>query len=160
MAKVEIELVAEVLKDNDLDQEMVDRIVRQITKVAEKAADEAAADREPPARKQWVVIVSDPRGELPEMDMVGWVVQIPENVSPATATERIIKGAHHYNTTRRGRKHPAKSIAEACEVVGAKFFKDEHVTIKTKLPVTALKTDNILPGDQSSKITLDELRRG
>ena len=160
MPKVEIDLVAEVLKDNELDPAMVERILRQITKVAEEAADEAAADREPVAKKQWVIIISDPNGDLPSTDMVGWVVQIPENVSPATATERIIKGAHHYNTTRHGRKHPAKSIAETCEVVGAKFFKDEHVAIKTKLPVTALTTDNVMPGDASSKITLDDLRGG
>ncbi|BET67096.1 hypothetical protein ASA1KI_20140 [Opitutales bacterium ASA1] len=159
MAKVEIDLVAEVLKENELDPAIVERIVREITKAAEKAADEAAADREPPAKKQWVIVLSDPHGELPDTDMVGWVVQIPENVSPATATERIIKAAHHYNTTRRGRKQPAKSIAEACEVVGAKFFKDEHVAIKTKLPVTALTTDNVVPSDDSGKISLDDLRR-
>lgn len=158
MPKVEIDLVAEVLKDNELDQKTIDRIVRQIANAAEKVAEEQAAEREPPMKKQWVIIVSDPRGELPEIDMVGWVVQIPENVSPATATERIIKAAHSFNTTRRGRKHPAQSIAEACEVVSAKFLKEEHVSVKTKLPVTALTTDNILPGDPSAKISMDDLR--
>ncbi len=159
MAKVEIDLVAEILKENELDAATVDRIVRQIAKAAEKAADEAAADRDPVAKKQWVMIVSDPEGELPDTDMVGWVVQIPENVSPATATERIIKAAHVFNTTRRGRKQPAKSIAEACEVVAAKLFKEEHVFIKTKLPVTVLTTDNVLPSDAAGKISMDELRR-
>lgn len=159
MAKVDIELVAEVLKNNELDQATIDRIVRQISKAAEQAAQEDAAERETPSKKQWLILISDPRHELPNADMVGWVVQIPENVSPATATERIVKAAHHYNTTRRGRKHPAKSIAEACEVLSAKFLKEEHIAIKTKLPVTVLTTDNVLPGDASSKITMDDLRR-
>ena len=35
--------------------------------------------------------------------------------------------------------------AEACEAVGAKFQKEQNVAIKTKLPVTILKTDNVLP---------------
>lgn len=159
MAKVEIEIVAEVLKDNELDQSMVDRIVRQLTRAAEKAADEAAAEREPPTRKQWVILLSDPNDELPDDDMVGWVVQIPENDNPGTVTDRLIKAAHHFNSTKRGRKHPAKSIAEACEVVGAKFLKEHNIAVKTKLPVTALKTDNVLPADTSGKITMQDLRR-
>jgi hypothetical protein len=160
MAKVELDLVAEVLADNELDQATVDRIVRQLTKAAERAAEEAAAEREPPQKKQWVIMISDPRGGIPDEDYVGWVLQVPENENPNAARERLIRAAHHFNTTPRGRKHPAKSIGEACEVVGAKFLKEENVSIKTKLPVTVLKTDNVLPGDALGKITKADLKRG
>ncbi|MGH8017021.1 MAG: hypothetical protein ACREIA_01815 [Opitutaceae bacterium] len=159
MAKVEIALVAEVLSDSHIDPAIVDRVVRQITRAAEKAADEAATEREPAEKKQWVIILADPHGELPALDLVGWVVQVPEQVSPATALERITRAAHHYHTTRRGRKQPVRSFAEACEVVGAKYLKEEHVAIKTKLPVTAIVSDNTLPADEGRAVTLDELRR-
>lgn len=159
MPKVELEIVAEVLKENELDAATIDRIVRQLSHAAEKAAEEAAAEREPAARKQWVIVLSDPNHELPDEDMVGWVLQIPENDSPATALDRVIKAAHTFNTTKRGRRNPAKSIAEACEVVGAKFLKENQVAVKTKLPVSAIKCDNVLPADEAGKITLDDLRR-
>jgi hypothetical protein len=159
MAKVDLEIVAEVLKENELDPATVDRIVRQLAHAAEKAAEEAAAEREPVTRKQWVIVLSDPHDELPDEDMVGWVLQIPENDSPATAVERVVKAAHAFNATRRGRKNPARSIAEACEVVGAKFLKEQNVAVKTKLPVTALKSDNVLPSDEAGKISMDDLRR-
>jgi hypothetical protein len=159
MAKIEIELVAEVLQENELDKATVDRIVRQLTRAAEKAADEAAAEREPQVKKQWIIVVSDPEGQIPEEDFVGWVLQVPENDPPAAAVERLIQAAHAYHATRRGQKFPAKSFGEACEVVGGKFLKESNVTVKTKLPVTVLKTDNELPADESGKISMDELRK-
>lgn len=160
MAKIEIDLVAEVLKDNELEEDLVMKIVRQLSRAADKLAAEAEAEKEPSQKKQWVMLISDPNGDLPDEDMVGWVVQIPENDNPGTVTDRLIKAAHHYNTTRRGRKHPAKSIAEACEIVGSKIMKEHKIAVKTKLPVSALKTDNVVPSDEGSKISMDDLRGG
>lgn len=159
MAKIEIELVAEVLlEQKKLEQPDIEMIVRQLVRAAERAADEAAAEKEPAVKKQMVILVSDPRGEIPDEDFVGWVLQIPENDSPATALDRLIKSAHTYNATRRGHKYPAKSIGEVCEVVGGKFLKENNVSVKTRLPITILKTDNDLPSDLAGSITIEELR--
>lgn len=160
MPKVEVDLVAEILKDNELEEDLVMKIVRQLNRAADKLAAEAEAEKEPTQKKQWAILISDPNGDLPDEDMVGWVVQIPENDNPGTITERLIKAAHHHNTTRRGRKHPAKTIAEACEVVGGKIMKEHKIAVKTKLPVSALKTDNVIPTDEGSKISMDDLRGG
>jgi len=35
-------------------------------------------------KKQWVILVSDLSTGLPKDDFVGWVLQIPEDESPAT----------------------------------------------------------------------------
>jgi hypothetical protein len=158
MAKVDVDLVAEVLKDNSLEEDLVMKVVRQLNRAADKLAAEAEAEREPGVKKQFVVLVFDPHGDLPDEDMVAVVLQIPENDNPGTVTDRLIKAAHHYNTTRRGRKFPAKTIAEACEVVGGKIMKEHKVFVKTKLPVSALKTDGQVPRDESSKISLDDIR--
>lgn len=82
---------------------------------------------------------------MPKNDFVGWVVQLPENESVATVTERICRGAYDYNTTKKGRLYPAKTIGEAIENVPAKFFKEADVWVKTKTPVLVLKTDNEIP---------------
>ena len=159
MSKVPLEIVTEVLQENELPEDQVLKITRQINRRADQIAAEAEADKEPQVKKQWVIIVSDPDGEMNHLpDLVGWVAQIPENDNPGVAVDRIIKGAYDYNQSRRGRKHPAKSIGEAIEVVGSKYLKEHKVWTKTKLPVTVLKTDNVLPRDDSNKISMDDLR--
>ena len=156
--KIEIDLVTEVLKDNELEEDTVMTITRQLQRAADKIAAEAEAEKEPVEKKQFVILISDPNGDLPDEDMVGWVVQIPENDNPGTVADRLIKAGQHHNTTRRGRKHPAKSIAEVCEVVGSKILKEHKIWVKTKLCISALKTDNVLPQDDGSKISMDDLK--
>lgn len=97
MAKVEIDLVAEVMKDLPLDEDTVMKVVRKLNRAADKLAAEAEAEREPTEKKQFVILISDPNGDLPDEDMVGWVVQVPENDNPGTVNDRLIKAAHHYN---------------------------------------------------------------
>lgn len=160
MAKVDIDLVAEVLQmEPKLDPTDAQRVLRKLIRAAERAAEKAAAEREAPVKKQFVLVVSDPRGEIPDEDFVGWVFQVPENDSPMVATERLIRAAHNFNTSPRGRKHPARTFAEACEVVSPKMLKECLVSVKTRLPVTVVRTDNVLPPDKEGKISLDDLRR-
>tara|TARA_B100000963_G_scaffold354680_1_gene371603 strand:- start:244 stop:699 length:456 start_codon:yes stop_codon:yes gene_type:complete len=145
MSKIPIEVIAEALKSNDLDQETISRVMSDITHMAQVLADEEKAQREPVIKKQFIIVLSDPRGTVPDEDYVGWVVQIPEDDNPGTAIERIKRSAYEYNISKKGRKYPVKSIGEACEAVSTKFQKEQKVTIKTKLPVTILKTDNAIP---------------
>jgi hypothetical protein len=79
---------------------------------------------------------------------VGWVVQIPENASPHSTTDRIFKGAYDYNASKRGSLLPVKSVGEALESTGAKFFKEAELWVKTKTPVSVMVTDNVLPRDE------------
>lgn len=156
MPKVDVELVAEVLKHNEVDPKLLHQIMEEIAAEMKKEEQLAEAERVPPVKKQFVIMLSDPQGEVVQEDLVGWVVQIPENDSPMTVPERIIKSAYQFNASRKGRKYPVKSIGEACEVVGTKFQKEHHVSIKTKLPVSIIKTDNVLPQE---KVKLADLRR-
>jgi hypothetical protein len=145
MSKIPIEIIAEALNSNNLDQETISKVMNDIAHMAQVLADEEKAQREPVVKKQFIIVLSDPRGTVPDEDYVGWVVQIPEDDNPGTAIERIKRSAYEYNISKKGRKYPVKSIGEACEAVGAKFQKEQNVAIKTKLPVTILKTDNVLP---------------
>lgn len=158
MAKVDVDVVATILNDSSVDPEVIEQIMRRIQKELKLQEEIAEATREPRVKNQYVVLLSDPLNQVEVEDLVGWVVQIPEMDSPATITERIIRAAHEFNTGPKGRKFPAKSIGEACEVVGPKFLKPEHLSIKTKLPVTVIKTDNRIPEDKSDKISLSDLK--
>lgn len=144
MAKIEVAKVADVLRQNQLEPAAMRRILEALNKITEEAA--AEEEQKPPAqKKQFVILVSDPDGEIPEHELSGWVLQIPEDASPLSLQERIIKAAHDFNATRLGRKLPVETMGEALENVPAKNFKEVEVAVKTKVPVLVLTTDNKLP---------------
>lgn len=143
MAKIDVNKVAEILKKNQIDPSILRRVIEEMNLAVQP---EPGEDEKPPAvKKQYAILLSDPDGRMPKNDFVGWVLQLPENESVATVTERICRGAYDYNTTKKGRLYPAKTIGEAIENVPAKFFKEADVWVKSKTPVLVLKTDNEIP---------------
>lgn len=149
MSKIELAQVAETLRQNQLEPAVMRRILEQLNKTIEEEA--AAEGEKPPAqKKQYVVLVSDPDGVMPEQEFAAWVLQIPEEASPLSLQERVHKAAYDFNATRRGRKLPVETIGEALENVPAKHFGEVEVWVKTKTPVFVLTTDNKLPKDKPS----------
>lgn len=146
MAKIEVNQVAEILKRNKLDPALLRQVLEEINHLADAAA--KADEEKPPAlKKQFVILISDPEQRLPKHDFAGWVLQIPENESPATTQERIHRSAFEFNASKKGRLLPVKTVGEALENVPAKHFKDADVWVKTKTPVLMLRTDNEIPKD-------------
>lgn len=158
MAKVDVDLVASILNDSKVEPETIDQIMRKIQQELKIQEELAEATREPRVKNQFVVLLSDPLEQVAANDLAAWVVQIPEMDSPSNISERIARAAREYNNGRKGRKFPAKSVGEACEMVGPKFLKPERIQIKTKLPVSVIKTDNRLPDDKGDSISIADLR--
>jgi hypothetical protein len=157
MAKIEVSQVAEILKKHKIEPDVLREIVEAMNEVTQPAADEDI--KPPPPKKQFVILLSDPEGKLPETDLVGWVVQIPENASPHSTRDRIFKGAYDYNASKRGRMLPVKSVGEALESTSAKYFKESELWVKTKLPVAVMVTDNVLPKDEFKVEKVDRRRK-
>lgn len=142
MSKIQVSKVAEILKKNQLEPALLRRVVEEMNlAVQPEPGDEAA----PAIKKQFVILVSDPEGKMPKADLVGWVLQIPESESPATTQDRLCRASYDFNTTKKGRLLPVKTIGEAIENVPAKFFKEADLWVKTKTPVLVLRTDNEIP---------------
>jgi hypothetical protein len=153
MPKIDVNQVAEILKRNDLEPALLRQIMEELNLIAQPEVDE---EKPPAVKKQTCIIISDPKGDLPEAEFTGWVVQIPEDASVTTTVERIHKAAYEFNTTKKGRLLPAKTMADAIENVAAKHFKEQQIWIKTKEPVFMLRTNNEIPQEESDKKT----RRG
>ena len=148
MAKVDIETLKFILQRNEPDIRKVNEIMQEI-EMELKAEEEEKANRPPPVKKQFAVVISDPDGDLNGMDLTGWVAQIPEDDSATVAPERIISAAYEYNTTPKGRRMPVQTIGEACEVVSSKLFKEQSIWIKTKVPVLAVTCPNKIPMEKA-----------
>lgn len=157
MAKIEVNQVAELLKKHKIEPSILREIVQEMNEITAPAADEDI--KPPPMKKQFVVLLSDPAGKLPAKELTGWVVQIPENASPYSTTDRIFKGAYDYNASKRGRLLPVKSVGEALESTTAKYFKEAELWVKTKTPVAVVLTDNVLPKDEFKVEKVDRRRR-
>ncbi len=157
MAKIEVSQVAEILKRHKIEPAMLREIVEELNMATQP--DNGDDIKPPAAKKQFVVLLSDPQGQLPESDLTGWVVQIPENTSPHTVRDRIFKAAYDYNASKKGRTLPVKSIGEALESASAKYFKDADMWVKTKMPVAVMVTDNVLPKDEFVIEKVDRRRR-
>lgn len=148
--KVETELVKRVLNREIEDIRKVSEIMEALSMELASVEDEPKA---PPVKKQYVIMLSDPTGRItPEFmqasgieAFVGWVLQIPEEDSPAVAEERLIRGAYEFNITPKGRRLPARTIGEVCELVSTKILKEQRVWVKTKEPVLVVVTSNQVP---------------
>ncbi len=140
--KVDLELVKVILQRNEMDVRQVARIIEEINQELAAMVDE---DRPPPVKKQYVMLVSDPKGQLDGKDFTGWVVQIPEEAGFMGTEERLLKAAGDFNSSPKGRRMPVKSVAEICEHVPARFLKEQEVWVKTKEPVYVIATANAMP---------------
>jgi hypothetical protein len=144
MPKIDVETLKFILQRNETDIRKINEIMQDI-EMEIKAEEEERANRPPPVKKQFSIVIADNDGLLEDKDLTGWVVQIPEDDSVTVAPERIIRAAYEYNTTPKGRRMPVQTIGEACEAVTAKFFKEQNVWVKTKVPVLAVATPNKIP---------------
>jgi len=145
MPKIDVNRVAEILKKNHIDPAVLRRVVEEMNLAVQP--DPGDGDQPPPVKKQFVILVSDPNGKLPKVDFTGWVLQIPEDESPASVQERLLKATYDYNASKKGRLYPAKTVGDAIEAVPAKLFRETELWVKTKEPVIVLRTDNEIPKD-------------
>lgn len=143
MAKVDLDLVKFILQRNEIDVRKVNSIIEDIEQEMKVIKEENPPV--PRVPKQFSILISDPENRIPDTDFTGWVLQLPEEQSPALLQDKIRQAAYDYNQTPRGRRLPVSSIGEACEAVPSRLFKEHEVWLKTKEPVLVLKTDNTLP---------------
>lgn len=143
MPKIEVNVVAEICKRQELEPEKLRAIVEEMNLLTQPEIEE---EKPPAIKTQLVILISDPDGRLPAgNDFAGWVLSIPENESVMTTEERIRKGVWDFNTTRKGRLMPAHTVGEALEHVPKKHFKEHGLGIKTRVPVLMLTTNNEIP---------------
>jgi hypothetical protein len=142
MPKIDVNKVAEILKKNQVEPKVLRQIVEEMNLLTQPEGDEESA---PALKKQYAILISDPEHRLPSIDFAGWVLQIPEDESVMTTQDRIFRAVYEFNTTKKGRLLPSKTVGEALENVPAKHFKETGVWVRTKVPVLMLRTDNDIP---------------
>lgn len=144
MPKVDLEMLKFILQRNEPDARKVATVMQDIEQEL-KVEEEEKANRPPPLKKQFSIVVSDDDGSLAGKDLVGWVVQIPEDDSVSIAPQKMIQAAYEFNTTPKGRRMPVETLGEAFECVPAKLLKEQNIWVKTKVPVLVVAAPNKIP---------------
>jgi hypothetical protein len=137
MAKVDIEIVQKVLKASGVDVRVAAEILNQIR----DAAAEEAVEREKPAKKQMLVLVSEPEEGLPK-DLTGWVVQLLEDDDPKEVADKMVEVAKAFNESPKGQRLPVESFGDAVQGIPSKFFRESDLWIKTREPVRVIPVKN------------------
>lgn len=144
MSKIDVSKLAEILKHNLIEPAKLRRILEEVNNATQPDSDRPAA---PKGKTQLAILVSDPKGVIPADALVGWVFQLEESASPSDLLPRIAKAAYDFNASKKGRLHPVKTIGETIESAPRAYWKREEgrTTVKTKVPVLIVRTDNVLP---------------
>lgn len=137
MAKVDIEIVQKILKQSGVDVRMAAEILNQIR----DAVAEEAVEREKPAKKQMLVLVSEPEEGLPK-DLTGWVVQLLEDDDPKDVADKIVDLAKAFNESPKGQRMPVESFGDAVQGIPSKFYRESDLWIKTREPVRVIPVKN------------------
>ena len=130
MAKVDIDIVQKILKESGVDVRVAAEILNQIR----DAVAEEAVEREKPAKKQMLVLVSEPEEGLPK-DLTGWVVQLLEDDDPKEVATKIVDVAKAFNESPKGQRVPVESFGDAVQSISGKLFRESDLWIKTREPV-------------------------
>lgn len=149
--KVDIELVQMILQRADLDALKVSQIMEDLKfESKQKDSDE---DKEPPVKKQSVIVVSDPYGRIAAtgFEYFGWVLDIPEDEPPQSALERMHKAVYDFNVTPKGRRMAINNISDAFEFMPKALQKEHKCWAKTKEPVLVLVTNGKIPREERSE---------
>lgn len=145
MPNVSISFVAEALKASHVEPSKIREIIELLNHEVADDGDE----KQPAVKKQFVVLVSDPEGKLPKDDFVAWILQMPEDGNVRDALPLVWDSAWDFNVSKKGRMLPVKTVGDAIENVSAKIFKERGLWVKTRTPVLMLRTDNLIPNDET-----------
>lgn len=137
-----------ILLHSNGDKQLAAKVLKEIQAAAAEEKEERAAAKGPKLKNQHVLIVSDPNGILSGTHLVGWALTIEEEAAPQAALDRVKLAIKGYNESRKGRKHPAKTLGEGIEATPRKFYKTsnpaEKTLVKNKVPVLVIASDGTL----------------
>lgn len=148
MAKIELELVKRILKRAELENNVLSEIMGELQSAINEETDLNNEPKAAPVKKQFIVLVSDNEGVLSEKELVGWVLQLPEDEPMLSVSEKIARVAKAFNLSKKGRRFPVKTIGETCENVPSRIFKEQKLWLKTKDPVLLVPIHNTLDLDK------------
>jgi hypothetical protein len=142
--------VQESMRESGATSELIAAVVKTLRKTA--AEEKASRDNAPKkAKTQFVALkLRSEESTSANGDHLGWILQLEESASPVVAYHRVIAAANAFNSSKKGRRVPVKTLGQALENVPARFYKTTNPTevtrVKTRVAVAIMTiASNDLP---------------
>lgn len=145
------------LKQAGVEDKKIREVLENLNAIVQEQKDDKESEKGPKSKNQFIAYVMDD-GSLTGKDLVGFVVQVAEDVPVSSVKDRIYDAARSFNGTRKGRKFPATTMGDLFENVKGKHWKDEKgskVTVKTKHPIQIIPVPNAIPEPTKRLIQAD-----
>lgn len=157
MAKVDLELVKRILKRRtELENDVLTEIMGELQSAIEEDMDANEEPKAAPIKKQFIIVVADNDSVLTDHDLVGWILQMPEDEPMQSVKEKIMRTAKSFNLSKKGRRFPVETVGETCESVPGRIFKENKLWLKTKEPVLLVPMVNRMDLDNVELATYNE----
>ena len=144
--KIEIELIQRALERAELAPEKVKKIIHELSLNSAKL--EAPYEAKAKTKKQFVVAINDPFGELKCNALSGWIMQIPQDKAPQDALNILRSAVCDFNLSPKGRRMPITTFREAFKYVSPKCAKEYKLAIKTKEPVLLIPAPRLIESEE------------
>lgn len=128
--KITVDEAASAAKSVGISDQKVEEIKKALSQLLETEEDE----KEPRVKSRIVAVTSSEGAEFARFFMSSeiLVAQIPENEDPSKVSEKISVAFANYNSSKKGRKHPAKTLADLFRLCPARILKAAGVERKSK----------------------------
>ena len=142
--------VFEALKYANIDPAKMRDVVEKLNQIEEEKKEEAAENKEPKQKSQFVLFVMDD-GTLTDKELIGYAVQVPSDKSPSTAYGSFVDCVRGYNNgARKAKKYPITKVGDGMMNLRGRWLKDAKLKIKTKEAVLVIPVKNDI--DNPTKI--------
>lgn len=145
--KVDITDIEHILNKHNVDRTVINAVVEDAKQAVEDAKADDGAEGQKKGKYKHLIVVSDPDNRCPDISELSmWILKVKEEENHTDVLPRLYKGVYDYNEkSRKGRKNPVKTLGDAMQTVGPKFYKPAKSPILTKEPVIVLVSDNTIP---------------
>jgi hypothetical protein len=140
--KVSIEEIESVLLKSKVDPKVVGEVVKELETIAEEVKQERQGV--PKAKNEYLILLSDPNGDLTGKDFTGWVVQMKQGDDAGQVVAKLKEAAQNHIAAQKRKRKVINTLGDAILYVKRKWFKEKNLTVKTKEPVRVLLTNNKL----------------
>ncbi len=114
--------VSETLRENGIKPEVAKNVLNELKKVNEQTKEEKTPSKR--AKKQLVAYIID-ENNLVKEPFIGYIMEIEDSGNPSESFQRVKEAAKNFNSSRKGRKIPVKTVGQTFEFVPKRFWKQE-----------------------------------
>lgn len=143
--KLSFEEIVDMVKISNLETEDESKIIANVQKlIAEKEAEKEEKEGEEKPKFVPVGIVNLESIQPQSNDGLGYILMIREDDDVGEVPFKVAEAIRAFNESKKGRKCPVKSFAEACANVSAKYWKQVGLKVKTKESIYFQSTENLV----------------